>query len=87
MERWECFPASQKKAHFDFFGGFGVYGRLQQPLLLNGAIQGEITAKNWSNPAPCPTAAGKIWVVLKEMAEDFRDWGRKRGRGFVERVQ
>lgn len=84
MERWECFPASQKKGHFDFFG---VYGRLQQPLLLNGAIQGKITTKNWPKAVPCPAPAGKIWVVLKEMVEDFRDWGRKRGRGFMERVQ
>lgn len=74
-------------AHFDFFRGFGVYSRLQQPLLLNGAIQGEITTKNWSKPAPCPAPAGKTWVVSKEMAEDFRDWERKRRRGFMERVQ
>lgn len=82
MECWECSPASPpKKAHFDFLGGFGVYGWLQRPLLLNGAIQGKITTKSWSK------AAGKIRVVLKEMAEDFRDWGSKRRRRFMERVQ
>lgn len=48
------FPCFPKKAHLDFFRGFGVYGRLQQPLLLNGAIQGKITTK--IGPSQCPAS-------------------------------